>query len=375
MCLKYLPFHKYLLINITKMNNDNTNNSVYDVVIRMFLLMLVIAWCMLIMSPFVHIILWGLILGIAFLPIHTALSTRMGGKPKLASTIIVLTCLAFIIIPSWLFLDSIIEGVKGIKASYQAGTLTLPPPSEKVKSWPVIGNKLYGIWLSGADDLGKSLMKYSDQLQEIGSKIAKGLLGASSAILQLIGAIIIAGILLVISGAGEAVRKFFRKVAGDRGDEFADVAKMTVGNVVKGVLGVAVIQAFLIGLGFLLAGVPFAGLWTLLVLVFAILQLPPTLIVIPVVVYLFSELGVVPALLWTIYLFLAGLSDNILKPILLGKGAPVPMLVIFIGVIGGFMYSGFIGLFTGAIVMSIGYKLFISWINSSDQEDVKNPFT
>jgi len=353
------------------MKNNNPNNSIYDTMIRMMLLILIIVWCLLIMAPFVHIMLWGLILGIALMPLHNALSKRLGGKPKLASTIIVLTSLAIIIIPSFLFLDSIIDGVKEIRASYQAGTLTIPPPSEKVKSWPVIGEKIYGVWSSGSFDLENFVVKYKEQLADIGSKVAKGILGATSGMFQLIGAVIIAGVLLVVSETGESVRKFFRKAVGAKGDEFADVAKMTIGNVVKGVMGVAFIQAFLIGIGFLLAGIPFAGLWTLLVLIFAILQLPPTLIVIPVVAYMFSEMDTMPAVLWTIYLFLGGISDNVLKPILLGKGAPVPMLVIFIGVIGGFVFAGFIGLFTGAIVMSIGYKLFIAWINSADQKETE----
>ncbi len=349
------------------MKNTNPNNSVYDITIRMFLLFTIVAWCLLVMLPFIHIMLWGIILALAFMPLHKSLSNLMGRKPKLASTIIVMISLAIIILPGIFFMDSIIEGVEEIRAAHQAGTLTIPPPSEKVKSWPVIGEKIFDIWSSGTSDLKNIIIKYKVQLADIGSKVAKGILGATSGMLQLMGAMIIAGILLVVGGTGEEVRKFFRKVAGNKGDEFADVAKLTVGNVVKGVLGVALIQSLLIGLGFLLAGIPFAGLWTLIVFIFAVLQLPPTLVVLPIVAYMFSEMDTLPAVLWTIYLFLAGLSDNILKPILLGKGAPVPMLVIFIGVIGGFILSGFIGLFTGAIVMSIGYKLFIAWINSADQ--------
>jgi predicted PurR-regulated permease PerM len=160
-------------------------------------------------------------------------------------------------------------------------------------------------------------------------------------------------------------------VAGSRGDEFADVTKATVGNVIKGILGVALIQAFLTGVGLLLADVPFVGLWTILIFVLAILQLPPAIVVIPIVVYLFSVEEPTTAVLWTIYLLVAGLSDNIIKPLLLGKNAPVPMLVIFIGVIGGFMLSGFIGLFSGAIVMSIGYKLFSAWIGDDNAKVVE----
>jgi predicted PurR-regulated permease PerM len=181
--------------------------------------------------------------------------------------------------------------------------------------------------------------------------------------------LIIAGVLLAYGHVGESIRKFFRKIIGDRGDEFADIAGKTIGNVVKGILGVALIQALLTGGGMLMAGIPYAGILTLIVFVLAVLQLPPALIMIPVIIYLFSANDVVPAVLWTVYFLLAGLSDNILKPILLGKGAPVPMLVIFIGVIGGFILQGFIGLFTGAIVMSLGYKLFVAWINSAPQNE------
>jgi predicted PurR-regulated permease PerM len=173
---------------------------------------------------------------------------------------------------------------------------------------------------------------------------------------------------LVIGGAGESIRKFFRKLAGDRGDEFADMTVKTVGSVVKGIIGVALILALLHGIILMLAGIPYAGIWTLLILVLCILQLPVIFVTLPIVVYIFAEMELTPAIIWTVLLLVAGLSDNVLKPLLLGKGAPVPMLVIFIGVIGGFIFSGFIGLFTGAIIMSIGYKLFIGWLNSNNAE-------
>jgi predicted PurR-regulated permease PerM len=352
------------------MNNQTGNVSVYDTMIRMFLIVLIVGWCLAIMVPFFHIMLWGLIIGIALQPLHQSLSKKLGGKPKLASTIIVLVSLAIIIIPGWLFLDSIVEGLKTIKADYKAGSLTIPPPAEKVKSWPLVGEQVYAAWLSGSENLKAFLLQYKAQLGGIIKTIAKGLMGNVAAILQMAGAVIIAGILLVVDGVGEGVRKFFRKAAGVRGDEYADIAKMTVGNVVKGVLGVALIQAFLIGIGLLLAGIPLAGLWTLLVFIFAVLQIPPTLVVIPIIVYLFSVKETTPAILWSIFLFAGGFSDNVLKPILLGQGAPVPMLVIFIGVVGGFIFSGFIGLFTGAIIMSIGYKIFVGWLNTPVSETV-----
>jgi predicted PurR-regulated permease PerM len=333
------------------------------VVIRLVILALIIGWCLMILYPFVSIMLWSLILALAFAPLHKSLVRLMGGKPRLVYFIIVLLCLLIIIVPSWFFLDFLIKEVKELRASFLDGSLTIPPASEKVKSWPIIGQPLYDLWNSASINLESTIIKYKDQLTEIGGKIAKGILSATSAIFQMMVSLIIAGILLNVKGIGESLRKFFRKLAGKKGDEFADITLKTVGNVVKGVIGVALIQATLIGLGFLLAGIPYAGIWSLFVFILAVLQLPVILVVIPVSAYLFLEKEILPAILWTIYLLLAGASENIFKPLLLGKGAPVPMLVIFIGVIGGFILSGIIGHFTGAIIMSIGYKLFRSWLN------------
>jgi predicted PurR-regulated permease PerM len=320
-----------------------------------------------IMYPFVSIILWSLILALAIHPLHYSLSRKMGGSPKLASAIIIVSILVMIFLPTWLLIDSVIEQVKVLKVSYDNGTFTVPPPAEKVKEWPIIGTQLYDIWQSASENLEQLLLKYRDQIIGVGSKIGKGILSAVGGIIQIMVSLCIAMILLAIGGMGENIKKFFRKLAGARGDEFADMTLKTVASVVKGVLGVALILALLNGLIFLLAGVPYAGVWTLLAFVLAVLQLPLIFITLPIIVYLFAEKELFSAIIWAVLIFVAGLSDNVLKPILLGKGAPVPMLVIFIGVIGGFILSGFIGLFTGAIVMSIGYSLFEGWINSGDE--------
>ena len=346
------------------MNEKYIEPNIYDTSIRLLFLALIIGWCLMILLPFTSIILWGFILGIAFMPLHSRMAKFLGGRPKLASFIIVLACLAVFIVPAWLLLDSLLDNAKELRTRFLAGSLTLPPPSDSVKNWPVIGGKIYEIWFSASNDLGQTIIKYKSELVGVGSKIAKGLLSVGGGILQLLLALIIAGILLAIQDTGESVRKVVRKLANQRGDEFGDIIKITVGNVVKGVLGVAFIQAILVGIGFFLAQVPYPGIWTLVVFLLAVLQIPPLLVVAPVAVYLFSERSTGTAILWTVYLMLGGFSDNILKPVLLGKGAPVPMLVIFLGVIGGFMLSGFIGLFTGAVVMSIGYKLFVAWINT-----------
>lgn len=349
------------------MNNPQQNTSIYDTIIRLLILLLIITWCVLIMIPFKHIILWSVILAIALFPLHNSLTKKIGDRPKLASTIIILFFLIIFIIPAALLTVRLVEEVRELKVSYENNVLTIPPPNENVKEWPIIGNKVFDIWKAASVNLEQTILKYKDQLLDTGKKLANGIVSSTMGVIQIMISFIIAGILLAIGGGGEQIRKLFRKLAGEKGDEFADITVATVGSVVKGIIGVALILAFLHGIIFLLAGVPFAGIWTLMIFVLCVLQIPVIFITLPIIIYLFAESGVTTAIIWTIVLFLAGLSDNVLKPILLGKGAPVPMLVIFIGVIGGFIFSGFIGLFTGAIIMSIGYKLFAGWLNSSEK--------
>ena len=347
----------------------SSSASIYETTIRLFILLLIIAWCLMILYPFVSIILWSLILSMALYPLHTIVSEKIGGKPRLASFFVIFILLAIFIVPTFILAGSLGEELKLLKESFDSGNLSIPPPTSKVKEWPVIGSTVYEAWQSASESLGETIMKYKEQLALVGGKVAKGILSAAGGLIQILASLVIAGILLVIGGGGEAIRKLFRKLAGERGDEFADLTMMTVNNVVKGILGVALILALLHGILFILAGIPYSGIWTLLIFVLAVVQVPLLVITLPLIIYMFAVKEPVPAIIWTVLLVLAGLSDNILRPILLGKGAPVPMLVIFIGVIGGFILSGFIGLFTGAIVMSIGYKLFETWLNPVSPED------
>jgi len=346
------------------MTTQSSNNPVYDTTIRLFILLLIVAWCLLIMYPFVNILLWSLILAMAMFPLHRKLSAKFGGKPKLASFIIVFSILAIVILPTGLLIGSLVDEMKELKVAYDNGTMTIPPPTEKVKEWPLIGEKLYGTWQAASDNIEQLIVKYKDQLIGVGSKVARGILSAAGAVVQIMIALLIAGTLLAMGGTGENLRKFFRKVSGGRGDEFADLTLKTVGTVVKGVLGEATLLAMLNGTVFMLADIPYAGIWSLLVFVFAALQIPALTITIPIMIYCFAVKETVPAVAWTVSLLAVSLSDNILTPIMLGKGAPVPMPVIYIGVLGGFILSGFIGLFTGAIILSLGYKLFVGWINT-----------
>ncbi len=352
------------------MNDDNqVHNSVkkaIEITIRLGILLALGAWCVMILMPFGVIIMWSIILALAFSPLYNTINRKLGDKPKLAAGIIVFFGLMIILLPSLLFVESIIEGVKTLKSYIEVNGLAIPPPPESVAGWPIVGKKFYEFWMVASTNLESLLIKYQNELILVSEKVFGGIISIGSSIFQFLFATIIAGFLLASKQSGEMGRKFFKQLVGERGEEYAIVAYQTVSSVTKGVIGVAGIQAAITGLGFLLAGVPFAGLWAFGVLVFAILQIPNTLIVVPIMIYLFTVKSTAVAIAWTIYLLLAGLSDNVLKPWLLGMGAPVPMPVIFIGVLGGFLFTGFIGMFTGAIVLSLGYKLFIGWIDADE---------
>jgi predicted PurR-regulated permease PerM len=201
------------------------------------------------------------------------------------------------------------------------------------------------------------------QLTDIGGVLLSSLAGIGLDLLQFLVATIIAGVFLANAESGQlAAGKFAKRMGGDRGVEFARVAGQTIRSVARGILGVALIQSLLAGLGFLVVGLPGAGLLALICLLLGIIQLGIAIVVIPAVIYVFYTASSVTAALFLVWCVVVTLLDNVLKPILLGRGAPVPMLVIFLGAIGGFLTQGIIGLFIGAVILSLGFKLYQTWV-------------
>lgn len=318
------------------------------------------------MEPFASIILWSLILSLALYSIHDKLSKKLKGRPKLASILIVFSVLIIIIIPSGIIIDQLIQETKILKINYDNGNLKIPVPPQEIKEWPVIGENIYGLWLTANSNIEQLILKYKDQLFDIGSYLLNGIIGTAKGLVQIILSLVVAGVILSKGGIRDYLIRFFRKIGGKYGDEISDVTMKTINSVVKGVIGEALVLAILNGIVFVLADVPYAGLWAFIVFILAVLQLPVFILTIPIMIYFFAVKEIMPAVLWSVSLLIVSISDNFLTPMMLGKNAPVPMIIIFIGVIGGCVLSGFIGLFTGAVVMSIGYTLFINWMNSGN---------
>lgn len=359
------------------MKNVNLNNrkEILETILQLFFIFLIVGFCFLLMLPFLMPLLWAAILAVAFYPIFNFLQRLLKGRKTLAAILITIAIIALLIVPVVYFLSAATANITELKNSFEAGTLKVAPPAEKIKQWPLIGKSSYTFLHALSTDLQQGLLTYQTQIKEVSSKIMGNLLSSSMAFLQFILSVIIAGILLVSTSAKNLVVKFVRRIAGSQADEILVISVSTIHQVVKGILGVAVIQTIIQAFGFYLAGIPYAGILTLICLIFSILQIGPILINIGVIIYLFSSGDSGYAIFWTVFFIISGLSDNVLKPLLLGKGALVPMLVIFLGVIGGFIMSGFIGLFVGPIVFSIGYKLFIAWLNETDLPETSGPET
>ena len=341
-----------------------------EVTIRVGVVVLLLFWCFRIAQPFIQIFLWGIIIAIAIFPGYRWLSSALGGRNKLAATLVTLLLLIVLIVPSLMFAGSLVETAQKLSAGFSKGSLSIPAPPENIKSWPAIGETLYDFWHLSSENLTAAVSKIAPHLKVFGLWLLNTAAGAGFGIVSFVIAIVIAGVLLANEDRGvQVARAIGVRLAGERGIEFVQLSGATVRSVARGILGVAIIQAILAGLGCLVVGVPGSGLWALLVLILAVVQLPTILILGPIIIYVFYTASTVPAVLFAIWSILVGGCDTFLKPLLMGRGVDVPMLVVFIGAIGGFILNGIIGLFIGAIIFSLGFKLFQVWLNEDMRQE------
>jgi predicted PurR-regulated permease PerM len=350
------------------MNKSDFTENTIEAAVRLGLLLLLATWCFQIVTPFIVPVIWGVIIAVAIYPLFVMLKSRLGDRNKLAAVVYTLVALAVLITPTVMISDSIIESSEIITERYESGNLHIPPPNDSVKDWPLVGEKVHAIWQQASVSVEDTLKKYETETQKVGKAIVSGAAGAAGTILQFVLSIIISGILLAnAAGAYDVTIKIFKRLTSEEsGQSYADLSKATIRSVAQGVLGVAIIQAVLSALGMMVMDVPAWGLWTLAVMVVAIAQIPPIVILGFVSAYVFSVAETTPAVIFMIYCIIVSSSDGFLKPLFLGRGMSTPMLVILLGAIGGMMMSGIIGLFVGAIVLALGYELFMAWLDKSE---------
>ncbi|HKD60903.1 MAG TPA: AI-2E family transporter [Terracidiphilus sp.] len=334
-----------------------------EVFIRLSLLAAMAVSCFLLLRPFLNIIVSGIIIAIAVYPAHRMLSNALRGHRTLAAALCTLVLLLIVIVPELLLAGTLSDGIRAIAQQVQAGRVDLPPAPQGLSKLPIIGSRLESFWTLCSTDLSSVVSRFSPQVRERIPALLAASAKFGATMLQFLISILLAGFFLATSEKeSQFADRLFARIFAEQGPEYKELVTATVRSVTNGILGVAVIQTLFASLGFWFVGLAGAGLWAGIFLIAAILQMG-ALVLVPAVIYVFATQSTTHAVLFLVWSVIVGLMDNVLKPILLGRGSKVPMIVIFIGVLGGFIAMNLIGLFVGAIVLSVGYKLFIAWLD------------
>ena len=343
-----------------------------EIFIRLSLLALMAVSCAILLRPFLNFIICGIIIAVALYPVYVMLTRALHGRATLAAVLCSGVLLLALIVPSVLLGGTLVGGIRTISQDMQAGRLDLPPAPPSIGKIPIIGRRLEDAWTLCSTNLSEAVTRFGPQIKQRVPALLSATAGVGGAVVQFLIAIILAGFLLATSEAnGRFADRLFLRIFGGPGPEIKELVASTIRTVTNGILGVAVIQTLCAALGFWVAGLPGAGLWAVVFLIASVLQVG-ALALIPAVLMGFATFSTTRAVICLVWCIIVGLMDNVLKPILLGRGGKVPMAVIFLGVLGGFMVmNSIIGLFVGAIVLSVGYKLFMAWLDSDVPDELR----
>jgi predicted PurR-regulated permease PerM len=349
--------------------------GLFDTLIRAAMVAALVAACYQVFRPFLSLVVWSVILAINFYPLQLMIKRRLGGKDGRAATVIVLLTFLILGVPIYMLGLSMTESAESALEWVKDGSFHIPPPAESVAAWPLVGEKLYGFWQQAATDLSGLAQKLAPQLKDVSLVMLGKLAGLGLGLMMFLVAVIIAGVIMAFgeNGTRSTVQIADRVFGGHgQGEKVTRLCTATIRAVAQGVIGIAFIQMLLVGIGFVMMGIPGAGFLALMVLVLAIVQLPATLVTLPVIAFVFFTQGATLATIaFAVYIFVAGLVDNVLKPLLLGRGVDVPMAVVLIGSIGGMATSGILGLFIGPVVLAVGYQLFWRWVRNEAADSEK----
>lgn len=351
----------------TSSDRDTFVRNTMEATIKIGVVFAIVYWCFEIVAPFIGIVAWGIIIAVALYPLAMWIGKMLGGRKGLAVTVMTVLMLVLLVYPAVELTGTIVENVDELSARLEGDAPKIPLPPEGVAEWPLIGEKVSEFWTLAATNLEAALTTIEPQIKAMGAWLVGTLAGIGLGLLQFIAAIIISGVFMAnAESSGEFARSLGRRLAGDRGDELTKLSEATVRGVARGIIGVAVIQTTFAGIGLTVADIPGAGIWTLACLLLAIIQLGVAPVMLGAAIYMFSTADTTPAVIFLVYAIVVSASDNILKPLLMGRGLDVPMLVILVGTIGGMLMQGIVGLFIGPVILSLGYKLFVAWVYDSN---------
>jgi predicted PurR-regulated permease PerM len=336
-----------------------------DLVVRLALVAAILYASVLLLRPIAGILLWSVILAVAAFPLFMVTCRRLRLSKGMAATLLSVLLLALLVVPAAMLGASAVETLDQYARQLTGTQALLPQPPETVRDWPLVGQRVYDFWLDAANNIRAVLRTHVSEIASAGRWIARIAAGVMLELLQFAAAIVIAGVMLAHSHRlADAAGRLAARVAGQRGGHFLEIAGATIRNVSQGVIGIALLQSALLGVGMLAAGVPFAGAITFVALVLAIVQIGPNLVMIPVIVWVWSAFPTTTAAIYTAYTVPLLLLDNVLRPIVMARGLQTPMVVIVAGVVCGTLVGGLIGLFVGPVVLAVSYDLVVAWLEA-----------
>ncbi|MFV0435872.1 MAG: AI-2E family transporter [Desulfopila sp.] len=344
---------------------------ILDVLIRAGLVLVMVMLCYTFFAPFLSMMLWALILAVTLFPLHQRLANRLGKRQGLASIVLIVVSVVLIVIPTTVLVSSLADTIHSLIGAVRDNSLTVPPPLPAVADWPVIGDRAYALWSQAHSDLPAVVASMQPKIGDLAKHLLSIVAGLGGKVLLFLFSFIVAGIIMAFGApGGRTTRLIFERVVGiERGAPFARLATGTIRAVAAGVIGIAAIQALLIGLILLVAGIPGAGLLALVVLIVGIAQLPMLLVSLPIIGYVWyvGDYGTGMAIFYTVLLIVAGTIDNVLKPLMLGRGVDAPMPIILLGALGGMASNGILGMFIGATLLALGYQIFTRWVKENPE--------
>ena len=334
---------------------------------------LLIAGSLWVLSPFLGALLWATMIVISTWPVMVGLQARLGGRRGAAVAVMTIVLLLVLFVPLYWAVATVVGYSERIADLVRAvPDMRVPPPPAWVEELPVVGHKAAERWLALAalshDELAAQVTPYlKTALAWFASKA--GTFGGM--VLHFLLTVLISAILFAKGeGAAEQVRRFFRRLSGERGEAIVELSGKAVRAVALGIVVTAAVQTALAGIGFFAVGVPFAGLLTAIVLVLCIAQIGPLLVMVPGVIWLYASGSPGRGTVLLVITIVTGTIDNVLRPVLIKKGADLSLLLIFPGVIGGLLWLGIIGLFVGPVVLAVTANLLQSWISTGLGETV-----
>lgn len=335
-----------------------SKNTEIDKFIRIALLGAMIAWTFQLLYPLLGILSWSFILAIILYPLYDRLNTLIGNRPTIAATTIIACVLLLVIGASIFITDDLTRTISNVTTGIRLDRASLSTPAI-LEQWPSLAKA----WSSLVENFETISHQYANVLTGASKYVLEKLLNMGMVLLLFFISILLSGFLMVHAvSLMNLTKKLAKRIAGERGSDFINLIKNTIQNISRGVLGISLLQSFIFGVLLLIAKVPAIGLLCILALILGIIQAGLLILAAPVIIWLFFTYDFSFALLITILLILDTLLDSFLKPFVLGRGLPTPLIIIFIGLLGGILTYGFIGIFIGPVVLALAYDLLYRWL-------------